>query len=155
MKRNLGPEYGVEGEYFVDGDDYGINEGPGIIEHNSPPSTQPSLWCQWIPTEDRMGLEWDDGEKFYKAEEWMNYILNRILAPKGYIGNGIIEAQGEDINDRWWLVVKNNVVSNESLGAKLEAYDILICPKDDLPLFVGRELGPLANKHLKERFSRD
>lgn len=79
MKRLLGPEYGVEGEFTLMGpgtiegeweameresdlyhDDKRAQWGQyargefkpvltSIVEYNTPPSTQPGLWCQWIP----------------------------------------------------------------------------------------------------------
>jgi enoyl-CoA hydratase/carnithine racemase len=55
------------------------------------------------------------------------------LANKGYIANGIIEAQGEDTNDHWYLSVSNNkvsVLSSKELFDKALAYDLDIdCPR--------------------------
>ena len=28
-------------------------------------TTYPGIWCQWVPTDDGKGIEWDGGEKFY------------------------------------------------------------------------------------------
>lgn len=56
-------------------------------------------FCQWIPTEDRMHIEWDGGEKFYKYLEWINYINDEILIPRGYILSGSVSYQGEDDED--------------------------------------------------------
>ena len=149
MKRKLGPEYGVEGEYFVDGEgDFGQTDTPDVVDHNTPPSTQPGLWCNWEPNNDRINIEGNGGEK------WMDYILNNILAPKGYIGNGTIEAQGEETSDHWWLNVHNNLVTTVSMThmiEKYEAYDILVCPYEDLPTYVGLDLYPLAKETLKKR----
>ena len=67
MARNTDPKFGVEGEFFVDGFGFrGQDNDPTIIDHNRCPSTQPGLWCQWRPSEDRMHIEWDEGEKFFK-----------------------------------------------------------------------------------------
>ena len=76
----------------------------------------PGLWCQWVTQrwEEEDGgdaIVWDGGEKFYNAAEWMQYIIDRFLAPKGYKCNGEIEAQGEDPDDMWKLVVADNKVS--------------------------------------------
>ena len=157
MKRNLPPKYGIEGEYFVDGEgSFGQDNTPDVIDHNTPPSTQPGLWCGWVPTEDRKGIEWDGNEKFYSSDKWMDYIINRILKPKGYVGHGVIEAQGEDMGDHWWLHVRNNKVFIEEINEKLckaEAYDILTCPEEDLPLYVGKELDTLAKYMLQKRLN--
>ncbi len=37
---------GREGEYFVGDENFGVVDG------NRPPATQPSLYCQWIPSDD-------------------------------------------------------------------------------------------------------
>ncbi len=104
-------DYGVEGEYFIKEDnDFGQSQDDSIINFNCPPITQPGLWLQWIPTEDKMGLEWDKNEKFYNADEWIEYLINRILEPRGYIINGIVNAQGEDRSDKYNITVVNNKV---------------------------------------------
>lgn len=104
-------DYGVEGEFFVEGGGlYGQAHDESILNFNEPPCTQPSLWCQWIPTEDRTAIVWDEGEKFYGAAEWMYYLIETILKPKGYVASGEIFAQGEDPNDRWILSVEENEV---------------------------------------------
>lgn len=140
VKRKVDPKYGVEGEFYVDGKGFkGQEDDETVIDGNSPPKTQPGLWCQWIPSDDHQGLEWDGGEKFYESDKWMEYIINRILAPKGYVVNGTIQAQGEEMDDRWELIVRNNNVHVEYLNDKIEkakAFDILIADKDDLPLFI-------------------
>lgn len=94
-----------------------------VTNMNAAPEGQPGLWCQWIPTEDGTAIQWDGGEKFYESEAWMEYIIDHFLKPgciaakelpflqANHICNGEIEAQGEDPNDRWKLVVEDNVVS--------------------------------------------
>lgn len=104
-------DYGVEGEFFVDGDEpFGQGPDDSILDYNQPPRTQPGLWCQWVPTEDRNGIEWDGNEKFYHAGEWMLYLIDHILKPAGYVANGVIHAQGEFDDDAWDLCVMDNVV---------------------------------------------
>jgi hypothetical protein len=96
MKRNpallgtAGHKYGIEGEFYVSGVSKYEDEDTGVVDHNHPPSTQPSLWCQWIPSEDHLGIEWDGGEKFYEYEAWLKYLLKNFLLPKGYILSGIV-----------------------------------------------------------------
>lgn len=117
MKRGNGP-------YFVD--DTG-SHGADVTDYNSPPAGQPGLWCQWRPTDDGSAIEWDEGEKFYSAVEWMEYLIEHFLKPgaiaaaelsflqANHVLNGTIKAQGEDMDDRWKLVVANNVVSTVNL----------------------------------------
>jgi len=109
MTRKNGPDY-VDGTGFM-----GQGSDDDIINSNQPPEGQPSLWCQWVPFEDGTEIAWDQREKFYSAAEWMKYIIDRYIAPKGYVCNGEIEAQGEDPYDRWRLVVEDNVVCVQTL----------------------------------------
>ncbi len=121
MERKSGP-------YFVDGSgDYGQGRDADIIEFNRPDASQPGLWCKWVPTEDGSALEWDGREKFYNSEEWMTYIIGHFLKSGAHaysasdpqfneftfnhVCEGTIYAQGEDPDDIWRLVVKDNVVS--------------------------------------------
>jgi len=101
---------GTEAEFFIDGKEnyMGDDADPSVLDHNQPPSTQPSLWCQWLPSEDGLHIEWDGGEKFYEYVEWLQYICDNFLAPKGYILNGSVRYQGEDSDDAGWIVCENN-----------------------------------------------
>lgn len=111
MKRNVGPEYGIEGEFYVDGKGhYGQEDEANIVNHNMPPSTQPGLWCQWIPNEDGSALEWDQGEKFYDYVEWLVYLIEKILKPRGYMLNGTVAWEGEESGDYGQIIAKDNVV---------------------------------------------
>ena len=111
MKRNTDEVFGVQGEFYVfGGGDFGQDHEPNIIDFNEPPTTQPSLWNQWTPTQDGMGIEWDNGEKFYNYTEWLVYLIHKILAPNGYILNGVVEYSGEEMGDVGEIVVVNNRV---------------------------------------------
>ena len=111
MGRNLGPEYGIQGEWYVDSTaPYGQDHDANIIDYNTPPATQPGLWCQWIPTADGSALVWDGGEKFYYYKEWMCYLIEKYLAPRGYTVNGNVTWQGEDPTDTGTISVVNNTV---------------------------------------------
>ena len=70
----------------------------------------PDFWCQWVPTADGKGIEWDGGEKFYSAAEWMQLVIDRFIAPRGIIANGTINAVGEASGDLWRLRVEDNRV---------------------------------------------
>jgi hypothetical protein len=82
----------------------------------------PGYWCNWEPIEQfrfdgtahrkeyGAAIAWNNAEKFYSSAEWMKYIIDKFLAPKGYVLNGVIEAQGEDPEDRWRLLVEDNTV---------------------------------------------
>lgn len=99
-------DLGVEGEYFIG------NEDDSVLDHNSPPSTQPGLWCQWI-INNNGELEWDGNEKFYNYEEWLNYLIDEFFEPLGYELNGEIEWQGEEYDDLGTIHVEDNIVTME------------------------------------------
>ncbi len=112
MKRNVEEAFGIEGEFFVFGTgDYGQGQDDNIVDFNQEPSTQPSLWCQWIPNEDGTAIEWDGNEKFYGYNDWLFYIINKILAPNGYTLNGVVTWQGEETGDVGKIVVVDNVIT--------------------------------------------
>jgi hypothetical protein len=108
----VGPSFGVDGEFYVGGEDYkGQGRDDSIIDYNTPPRTQPSLWCGWRPNEDGTAIEWDESEKFYDYIEWMEYIIEKFIEPWGITANGEIDWDGEDSDDRGKIVVTDNVVS--------------------------------------------
>ena len=112
MKRNVDEAFGIDGEFFVFGTgSYGQDQDNTIVDYNQQPSTQPSLWCQWTPSEDGTAIEWDGGEKFYAYSEWLFYIINKILAPNGYTLNGTVIWQGEETGDVGKIHVVDNVVT--------------------------------------------
>lgn len=123
MNRKRGPLF------ITDVEGHGQRRDPDIIDYNDPDPSQPGLWCQWAPADDGTFLEWDGGEKFYNSAEWMKFIIENLLSEKAkpylekhgnedprlhyftanHVLNGEISAEGEDSDDRWTLVVKDNV----------------------------------------------
>lgn len=123
------------GPYFVDGKGFaGQDREDDVIDYNRPDPSQPGLWCQWTPgvSRDAEGnevhdrVEWDEGEKFYDATEWMRYLVDHFIGEnplaklnnpeefsflQGHICNGTIHAEGEEPGDIWKIVVKDNVVT--------------------------------------------
>lgn len=115
MARSVGSEYGIEGEFYVDGTGwYGQDHDNNVINYNRPPITQPGLWCQWIPTDDGSELVWNGGEKFYNYVEWLQYLIDKILAPRGYTLNGECQWFGENRDDVGVIIVKNNKVTTRA-----------------------------------------
>ncbi len=111
MGRVTDEVFGVQGEFFVfGGGDFGQNRDENVIDFNTPPSTQPGLWCQWTPSDDNMCIEWDGGEKFYYYSDWLVYLIHKVLAPNGYVLNGVVTWQGEEIGDVGEIIVENNRV---------------------------------------------
>lgn len=105
MARKVGPEFGIEGEFYIKTDNL------GIMSFNEPPVTQPGLWCHWLLCDDnRRTIAWDGAEKFYNYVEWLEYLIAKILAPRGYKLSGDVAWHGEDHYDRGTIVVRENVV---------------------------------------------
>jgi hypothetical protein len=71
------------------------------------------LWCQWIPNEEGDAIVWDGGEKFYNYVEWIQYLIDKILSPRGYILNGEVFWEGEDSGDEGKIVIKDNIVETK------------------------------------------
>lgn len=112
-----------KGAYYANpGNDFGQDREGDIVDYNSPPAGQPGLWCNWIPSPDGTKIVWNGTEKFYESEDWMRYIIEHFIGAspagrvdmpflQGHICNGTIQAQGEDREDRWQLLVINNAVT--------------------------------------------
>ena len=70
----------------------------------------PSLWCQWVVTDNCQFLEWDGCEKFYSYTNWLCYLIDNFFAPYGYILNGTVDYQGEDEDDYGQITICDNTV---------------------------------------------
>jgi hypothetical protein len=104
-KHSLDGDYGVEGEFFNQD-----IEDRSVLDYNTPPKTQPGLWCQWI-INDNGELEWDGGEKFYNYVEWLEYLINNFFKKWGVVLNGSIRWRGDSFDDIGTIKVNDNVVS--------------------------------------------
>lgn len=107
--------WGVEGEFYCeDTKNSGQNDHPSIIDHNRPPSTQPSLWCQWVPGASLNKIEWDGREKFYDYIPWIRYIQKNILDRWGVkIIKSTVEWFGEEDDDRGAIVLSDGELIGE------------------------------------------
>lgn len=116
VRAAVGLPVGDDGGYFVGAIGFaGMDEersvvANDILEFNNPPAGQPGLWCQWVPTEDGRGIEWNGTEKFYFYVEWLEYLIAHFLTPWGYSLSGVVEWQGEESSDSGRIIVKKNVV---------------------------------------------
>lgn len=119
MKRENGPYY-VHGSGIL-----GQGDDKDIIDYNTPPEDQPSLWCNWTVSQDGKNIQYDDGNKFHYFVEWMEYIIKHFLGhnpiakerdPRmsfltSHTLNGVIIVKDEDTNTFLFLVVENNIVN--------------------------------------------
>lgn len=113
---------GANGEYFAPLDDnYGQSREDSIVDYNSPPNSQPSLWCDWEPfaknkeddnynniEEIEAYLAWNYVEKFYNYIEWLDYEIANFLIPSGISLSGAVLATGEDIQDISLIIIDDN-----------------------------------------------
>ncbi|MGW3308175.1 hypothetical protein ACWDG9_16495 [Streptomyces sp. NPDC001073] len=51
------------------------------MDYNQPPDGQPGLSCNWVPTDDGTGIQWDGSTNFDAADEWLQYIVDHFLRP--------------------------------------------------------------------------
>lgn len=96
---------------------------------NIPLDNMPGIWCHWVADKDG-NLTWDEGEMTYDHDEWLAWIIKRLLGPESkdfvqahlgedkrlqhfthdHVVNGTVEAQGENHDDRWRIKVIDNDV---------------------------------------------
>ncbi len=106
----VGLPLGKDGGYFVNQKWDEEHGWVSVIDYNLPASTQPSLWCHWIPTSDGRGIQWDGEEKFYHYNAWLQYLIVHFLKPWGYLVNGSVKWIGEDCSDVGQIKVENNTI---------------------------------------------
>ena len=109
-----------KGDYYIEDKDGGMHTAPDIIDCNSSGS-MPSLWCGWTCNDEGTAIIWNGSEKFYKADIWMKWIIEHFLSAEplakeslpflqGHVLNGEMDAIGEELDDRWQLIVEGNKV---------------------------------------------
>jgi hypothetical protein len=111
VREKVGLPIGDGGGYFVGGvGSYGQDNDRSVTDHNEPPSGQPGLWCQWVPSGDGTALGWDGGEKFYEYVAWLDYLITHFLKPWGYTLSGQVSWSGEESGDQGIIYVKDNKI---------------------------------------------
>lgn len=70
----------------------------------------PGAYCKWVPTTDGRGIQWNELEKFNCYVEWLQWIIDQILIPRGYTLTGSVAYQGEDVGDSGMLVIEKGKV---------------------------------------------
>ena len=81
------------------------------------PINLPDAYCQWVLNKTRTAIEWDRVEKFYNYSDWLQCVID-LLKPSGFILNGKVEYQGEEISDHGWIEVNENVIKMITLEEK-------------------------------------
>ncbi|MFC7344513.1 hypothetical protein ACFQRI_24165 [Saccharopolyspora griseoalba] len=130
----------AEGPYYVEplpDIEKSVSEVIPVLDVDAMPHGQPGQHCEGEPSDDGTGIQWSGGEKFIYSLEWMAYLIDTFLQPGAtvqttaprpgwtwpeefahftfdHVCNGVIDAQGDDLFDRWRLVVTNNEVSYQT-----------------------------------------
>jgi hypothetical protein len=68
----------------------------------------PGFWCNWTPTHDRRGLEWNGMEKFYDYVPWLNHLITKFFIPWDVQLSGQVRYRGENFADMGIIKVKDN-----------------------------------------------
>lgn len=112
LARHINPyKYGLQGEFYVANEVFSEYVGEGEVIGQHPPATQAGLWCQWVVNEEGTAIQWDNGEKFYNSAYWISYILHRILIPRGYTLEGIVNAESPD--ERYHIIIAGGKIKVE------------------------------------------
>jgi hypothetical protein len=111
LLKKLNFDIGHEADLYC-GDESDMGQDQiGVIDYNNHPTSQPSLWCQWVPTSDLKGIEWDSGENFYEYIKWIEYIIKTFLKPWKLKLNGKVTWYGESSHDTGKIIINNNNVT--------------------------------------------
>ena len=113
LREAVGLPVGPEGGYFVGAEaDFGQEFGADdVTNSNYAPRDQPSLWCQWVPTDDGGTIEWNGAEKFYNYIEWLQYFVDHFFKPWGRVLNGSVRWAGEELGDCGVIFAKDNQIA--------------------------------------------
>lgn len=101
IREAVGLPIGIDGEFCVFAAGHaGQEHDSTIINFNTHPETQFSLWNDWTCTNDGEYIKWSGSEKFYYYFEWLGYICNNILSHfEGRYLEGTVFYQGEEADD--------------------------------------------------------
>lgn len=108
---------GTNAGYYVGaGGDFGQAKDKSILDYNTPPDNQPSLWCHWEPSPSGNQIVWNGAEKFYKYAEWIQYLVDNFIQPWGYSLNGNVKWLGDDPKDCGKIEIINNQIEVVNLS---------------------------------------
>ena len=81
--------YGVDGQLYMEDNDIAVMPRQRHEEERIP--NQPSTRFSWKYFPEEQAIRWDRSEKFYCYVEWIQYLIDYVLAPRGYVLNGHVE----------------------------------------------------------------
>ena len=133
-------EYGDDGEFYVA--EVGLNrwdDVPDIVEVNTPPEAQPTLWNSWDIEDDKQTIFCPDEQAEYGYLDWLEYINDKVLKPRGYhLAYGEAYWSGDEDNDKGEISIENGeIVIKRAL--------VFFVKEEDL-----ERVNRLVNEYLKE-----
>lgn len=110
-------EIGAYGELFFEPTDMNEKEKREfevkyLKDGNEPPGIQPALWGVWSPSDDKSSLIWNNNGHAYLGHEWLQYIVKKILIPRGYYPRGVVNWFAEEsyYGGKYHTIVEGNSV---------------------------------------------
>lgn len=80
-----------------------------LCDYTAPnPSDAPEGECVWKASSDGRFIESLNEEKMYRWDDWLEYLLETVVAPEGIKANGRVIWQGENTDDSGTIFVKDN-----------------------------------------------
>lgn len=74
------------------------------------------------------GLKWNGAEKSYNMKEQIEFLIKEVTKDfPDFSLNGVFDAQGEDVDDKCQIIVKDNVVSIKKIVLS-EDEKVITCP---------------------------
>lgn len=110
----VGLPVGEDGCYYIGTTGHRGNQDSSVLDFEASTGRQPSLWCQWIPSEDGTKIQWNGVEKFYAYAAWIRYLIENFLKPWGYTLSGEVDWFGDRPNDFGTIRAANNLVGVRS-----------------------------------------
>jgi hypothetical protein len=125
----IGLNLGIDAEYFVDVED----EDKSIVDGNTPPGSQPSLWCKWRVNDRGDRLEHNGGEKFDGYIEWLDYLVEHFFSPWGVKINGSVRYEGDALLDAGTIeIIDNRIEVRPNIYPRICPNGVMyICETDD------------------------
>lgn len=86
-----------------------VSDNVSVKDYNTPEEPEMSLYSdiRIYADRDTAYLAWDESEKAYKMDKWLKKIID-LLASLNFTCEGVMNAYGEDKDDQWTIIVKDN-----------------------------------------------
>lgn len=113
VRAAVGLPLGDGGAYFV-GDV--VDEARYVEQALAEVRGLPNRFCDWQPTADNMGIEWNGMTDTYFYVEWLDYLMRHFLTPWGYRLAGEVHWQGDHPGDAGVITFTDGVMQVQRLS---------------------------------------